>query len=208
MSRSYAITLGVVRVATNTVVLTLPGLLISPVGAVVFFFVGVACGIVHAHAIESTESYEADAHGIWLFVVDHTWSLPNTVVGSLFLALNLLFGNERDKAHSKHRSTVVLHNGVFSGFATTIGNVEAGTFTHNVDAHEYTHVLQARIFGPAYIPLVLLNYVVGTILPYWLVYHDHSGKPIRSLKDYLMCGVYPHTWHEEWAYSIQGSPKC
>lgn len=208
MPTPYAVVVAVVRVGTNTGALMLPGLLISGVGAAIFGVVGLVLGIIHAAAVITTTSYDHDGHGVWLFVVDHTWSLPNTVVGSLFLALNMLLGNRLDKTNSRHRSTLVLKKGVFPNFATTIGNVEAGSFEHNITAHEYTHAFQARAFGPLYIPLVVVNYVAATILPYWLLYHDHDTKPIRSLGNYFMCGVYPHTWHEEWAYAVEGSPPC
>ncbi|HEX2029185.1 MAG TPA: hypothetical protein VHF25_14420 [Nitriliruptorales bacterium] len=193
------------RVASNVAALGLLGAPIGRTSALLFGLAGFVLGVVHAIAVVGTDSYDHDRRGIWLFVVDHTWSLPNTVLGSLFLALNLIFRNPPDRAQSEHRSTVVLRGGLLPGFATTIGNVEAGTSKHT-SQHEYVHVLQARIFGPAYVPLVIVNYVLATIFPYWLLYHDHKSRPIRTVRDYFVRGVYPHTWHEEWAYAVQGSP--
>ncbi|MBW3577858.1 MAG: glycine zipper family protein [Actinobacteria bacterium] len=201
MPTSYAATVAIVRVITNTAALGLGGAAMNPASGVAFGAVGLALGVVHAVAVVVTKSYGNDARGVWLLIVDHTWSLPNTILGSLFLTLNLVLGNRPDKTQSESRSTVVLRDGLFPGFATTIGNVEAGTSKHTAN-HEYMHVVQARIFGPTYVPLVMVNYVLATVLPYWLLYHDHQSKPIRSFKDYFMCGVYPHTWHEEWAYAV------
>lgn len=195
----------VVRIVSSAAIFALLGNLVGTVGAVIGAGIGLVVGILHAWALVSARSYPAGARGWLLLVVDHTWSLVNTVAGSLFLAVNMATGNTPDPAMSAGRSTVVLKRGILPGFATTIGPVEAGT-DRAIARHEYVHVLQARIFGPLYLPLVVLHYVVATVIPYWLLYHDHSTRPIRSFRDYFMRGVYPHAWNEEWAYAVEGSP--
>jgi hypothetical protein len=143
--------------------------------------------------------YPPSARGLLLALVDSTWSLPNTVAGLLFMAFALARGNVVDRAFTRHRGIVGLRHGVIRGFATTIGPVQAG-LSARVNRHEAVHVLQARLFGPLYLPLVLLNWAVATVLPYWLLYHDRAAEPINSVVAYFRHGVYPHTWHEEWAY--------
>jgi hypothetical protein len=121
-------------------------------------------------------------------LVDCTWSVANTVVGAEFLTLSYITFNFPSTAvSSEYRGFLVLRRGVFPGFATTLGNVIAGG-TPGILRHEGVHVLQARIFGPTYIPLVIANYIVATLLPYCLVYHDHGRKPIKSLGAYLCAG--------------------
>lgn len=191
------------RIATSTLPFALLGALAGPFGILIGAVVGGLIGCVHAYALIKAKCYPTGVKGWLLLVVDYTWSLPNTIIGSLYLAINFMLGNRLDLAQSRHRSSLVLSNGIFAGFATTLGPVEAGTNEHIAD-HEYVHVLQARIFGPLYIPLILLNYPIATILPYWWLYHDHVGHPITSFRDYFMKGVYPHIWHEEWAYKVQG----
>lgn len=167
---------------------------------------GLLLGAVYGWAIAAGKAYDFDsAGGVIAFVVDHTWSVVNTVAGALFLTLNLIFGNRLDRAFTPRRNLVGLHNGVVPGFATTIGTVQAGT-GKNIDVHEAVHVLQARIFGPLYLPLVVANYVVATVVPYWLIYHDRAARPITGPVAYFRRGVYPHTWNEEWAYRIEGTP--
>jgi hypothetical protein len=53
------------------------------------------------------------------------------------------------------------------------------------------------------------HYVINTVLPYWLLYHkkQYPKKPITSFGEYFSRGVYPHTWAEEWGYSIEGEPQ-
>src|SRR6266508_1334015 len=68
-------------------------------------------------------------------------------------------------------------------------------------------VYLARIFGPLYLPLVIVNYVIATIAPYWLLYHDRVKYPINSVRAYFLDGVYPHVWNEAWCYSVYGPAR-
>lgn len=182
------------------------GLLVGDgLGLLIGGLVGLVFGAVYGWAITAVRAYDwGSAGSIVAYVVDHTWSLANTLVGALFLTGNVVFGNRLDRTFTG-RNVVGLQNGVFPGFATTIGTVQAGTGM-GIDDHEAVHVLQARIFGPLYIPMVIGNYILATLLPYWLLYHDRTARPITGLITYFKRGVYPHTWNEEWAYKVQGTP--
>jgi len=149
--------------------------------------------------------YPPNRRGLGLAIVDATWSLPNTLVGAGFLAYALARGNEIDRSFSRHRATIGLRDGVLRGFATTIGPVQAG-IELGVDDHEAVHVLQARLLGPCYLPSIGFNWIVATVFPYWLLYHDRAAAPITDVGTYFRRGVYPHCWHEEWAYRVQGTP--
>lgn len=183
------------------------GLLVGgTTGLLIGAAVGLLLGVAYGWAIAAGKAYAYGAgSGVVAFVVDHTWSVLNTLVGALFLAVNVVFGNRVDKVFTANRNLVGLRSGVFPGFATTIGTVQAGT-NMGIDDHEAVHVLQARIFGPLYLPMVVGNYVLATVLPYWLLYHDRTARPITGLITYFKRGVYPHTWNEEWAYRVQGTP--
>ncbi|ONI80595.1 hypothetical protein ALI22I_45850 [Saccharothrix sp. ALI-22-I] len=172
---------------------------------VVVLVIGGLLGAFHGVWAWRTRLYPRGRRGWVLGVVDATWSLPNTVAGAVFLAYALARGNRVDPAFSRHRGTLGLRDGVIKGFATTIGPVQAG-IAMGVDDHEAVHVFQARLFGPLYLPLVAANWVVATVLPYWLLYHDRAAAPIDGVPAYFRRGVYPHCWHEEWAYRRQGAP--
>ncbi|MGH3450992.1 MAG: hypothetical protein ACRDQW_09725 [Haloechinothrix sp.] len=175
-------------------------------GLVIGLLAGLLLGGVHGWAIAAGSAYDfGSAGGAVAYVVDHTWSVVNTLAGAVFLTGNLIFGNRLDRSFTPHRNLIGLHKGVVPGFATTIGTVQAGTGM-NINVHEAVHVLQARIFGPLYIPLVVGNYVLATLLPYWLLYHDRTARPISGFVAYFRRGVYPHTWNEEWAYKVEGTP--
>lgn len=182
------------------------GLLVGDgLGLLIGGLIGLLFGAVYGWAITAARVYDwGSAGGLVGYLVDHTWSLVNTLIGALFLAGNLAFGNRLDRGYTQ-RNVVGLRDGVFPGFATTIGTVQAGTGM-GIDEHEAVHVLQARIFGPLFIPMVIGNYILATLLPYWLLYHDRTARPITGLFTYFKRGVYPHTWNEEWAYKVQGTP--
>lgn len=177
------------------------------IGVVVLGALGLALGALYGLSAGSARAYEGSVRGVAVFALDHTWSVLNTGLGALFLLVNLLRGNGVDAEFTRHRGHLGLREGLLRGWSTTIGPVQAGT-DHRLDRHEAVHVLQARLFGPLYFPLVGVNYVVATVLPYWLLYHDGTARPIDGVRAYFRRGVYPHTWHEEWAYRVQGTPPA
>jgi RHS repeat-associated protein len=195
-----------VRTAVNTAVGAGIGFLIGgPVGAVIGGGIGAVSGGIQGWAMASAHSYNWSSFTGWAsFVLDNTWSAPNSFIGSLWASFNI-FRSPID-AQSRNSNALVFSNGVIPGYATTLGNVIAGT---NPLHHELSHVLQARIFGPLFYPSMLVHYGINTIIPYWLAYHNkqYPNKPITSIGEYFTRGVYPHTWAEEWGYSIEGEPQ-
>ena len=157
-------------------------------------------GLFHGYRMAQAESY-LGLKGFLAFLWDHLWSLPNTIWGSIFAAIT--FKIPIDKSLSTGTGRLVLTHGIFRDFDTTIGNVTAG---NSVDMHENVHVLQARIFGPLLYPIWILNYIINTLLPWWLIVQ----RPFpASFGKYFVCGVYPYTLFELWAYRVQGTkPSC
>lgn len=179
----------------------------GPIGLVIGALVGLPLGAVFGWAIGSTRAYDfRSPRGFLAYVVDLTWSLPNTIAGALFLAANLARGNRVDPTYTAGKRCVHLGKGTFPGYLTTIGPVIAGVSEH-VHAHEHGHILQARLFGPLYLPAVAANWVVATVLPFWLIYHDHARYPIKNLRAYFLDGVYPHNWNEAWCYRRYGPQR-
>lgn len=197
---------GILSAAIQTAAGAVLGLLAGgPIGLLVGAVVGLLVGAVFGWAVTSAGVYAPDARGVFLFVVDHTWSLLNTVVGAIYLAVHLIFGHSLDRAVSSASGRVSVVEGVSPRYATTIGTVCAGS-SPSIQRHEDVHIFQGRLLGPLYIPLVLANYVLFTIAPIWLLYHDHTNRPINRFTRYFEIGVYPHVWNEAIAYRIQGTP--
>jgi hypothetical protein len=167
-------------------------------GAIIVALLSVVLAIPFGRAVVQGRPY-AGGMGAWRCLIDATWSSLNTWAGALYYALHRVRGNPHDLARSAGRGSIWLTRGVTARYATTIGTVKAGC-NDRLDAHEEVHVLQARIFGPFYLPLVALNYVIATIIPYWLLFYDKQRYPITGFASYFHNGVYPHVWNELWAY--------
>lgn len=101
--------------------------------------------------------------GWFALVVDLTWSLPNTVLGFVLgNPIYIIFGTPSRTA-SEGQGWIVFQGGS-SRFGTTVlqtlGTVNLG----GAGQHERMHLLQARLLGPLYIPLVAASYVITFVL--------------------------------------------
>jgi hypothetical protein len=195
------ILLGLSVTATGAVM----GLLLAgSIGAVLFGLVSLAAAIPFGRAVVQGTPYQGGL-GAVRCAIDATWSSLNTWAGAIYYAVHRLTGNTHELAKSAGKGSIWLKKGVVPKYATTIGTVKAGS-SDDIDAHEEIHVFQARLFGPLYIPLVALNYIVATIIPYWLLFRDKERYPITGFASYFENGVYPHVWNELWAYRATSSP--
>ncbi len=195
-----------IRTATNAAFGVAVGFALGGVhGAIVGGIAGAVTGAIHAWGMASAHSYDWSKGTGWAeFLADNTWSLPNSAVGSVWATLNIW--NPTNDALSTGSGKLVFDKSWASDYATTFGNVTAGT---QVPLHEGTHALQARIFGPLFYPSLIVNYAINTFMPFWLLYHDkrYPNKPITTFGQYFSRGVYPHVWAEDWAYSVEGAPQ-
>jgi hypothetical protein len=174
----------------------------TPAGAVIAIVFGIMGG-VHGWKMAAAETYDS-VGGFIAFLVDNTWSLPNSIVGSAWATVTV--GIPTDSL-SKGSGSLYLQNGVFGSYDTTLGNVTAGTI---VPTHEFVHVIQARVCGPFFYPIFVANYIVN-LVPYWLlikwIFNVYPAAPITSFGEYFTRGVYPFTIFELMAYGVQGSPQ-
>jgi hypothetical protein len=145
--------------------------------------------------------YGLDATNLGRWVVDSTWSVPNTTAGALFLLHQRMRGNVVRTSRTTGSGTVDLAEAAIAGYATTVGTVIAGS-RPRLDAHERVHVTQERLFGPFYGPLVVADYLRLICIPTWWTHHDHDRYPVVDVGTYLRRGVYPRVWHERWAYAV------
>lgn len=164
--------------------------------------VGASVAVPYAAAVARHAPYPPTPTGARWWLVDSTWSAPNTLAGAAFLLHQRRRGNVERPDRSRGSGSVWLERSAIPGFATTIGVVKAGS-SDRVDAHEDVHVHQARLLGPLYLPLVAADYVLATVLPFWLLQRRRTGPPIRSVRDYFLRGVYREVWHERWAYAAR-----
>lgn len=180
-------------------------MLLGPIAGPVAAFVLIALVTPLAAAHARLGVYPMTARGVGLLLIDHTWSLLNTLAAALFVDLHLIAGHTFARHRSAGSGRVHIVEGPSPRWVMAIGHVVFGG-NPRTDRHEAVHVAQARWFGPLYLPAVALNWVLFVVVPVWWLYHDHSAAPIRGVRRYLECGVYPHLWNEVYAYRVQGTP--
>jgi len=172
----------------------------GPIGAGILGVLSLLLAIPFGRAVAQGQPYEGGM-GAWRCFLDATWSSFNSWAGAVYYGIHRLTGNTQDTTRSKGKGSIWLTKGVVSKYATTVGTVKAGSNDY-IDGHEEIHIFQARLFGPFYIPLVVLNYVLATIIPYWLLFNDRDRYPVTGFASYFENGVYPHVWNELWAYKV------
>jgi len=159
---------GFLTVVLSTVFFGVAGLLVglglaqAAAGGLV---VGIVLGLIYGLFAGVLLAYDLGSGPGWLaLLVDLTWSLPNTLFGLIIgIPLYLIFGNP-SKAQSAGQSWISFAprgSGAFGNqVLQTLGTVNLG----GAGQHERMHLLQARIFGPLYLPLFGVNYVVTFLI--------------------------------------------
>jgi len=152
--------------------------------------IGAAIGAVYSAIAFGREVYALRPFSILGYVLDVSWSLPNTAASLLVWlpACAIAGGNFVDPDENSQRSGTFVYSdnprgGGYS--ATTVGTVIGGGWS----SHEEMHVWQARIFGPAY----LLVYLMSLLLN--MLFRLVTGKTAELSKQ-----AYYRICFEDWAY--------
>lgn len=159
---------GAFSTAVVSVVLVIGlGLILAVALPVSVVLVAVIAAVVFAYALLAGAfgAYDLTKPVGWLcLVLDCTWSLANTLFGAVIGGLlYLIFGNPSTSA-SKGQNWVSYSPRSSTGFGNnvlqTLGPVNLG----GAGQHERMHLLQSRIFGPLYLPLFALFYIVTFLI--------------------------------------------
>lgn len=184
------------NVAAPTIRTGVNALLGYAIGNTTGAIIGGITGAIQGFSMAYADSYDWKSGWSWMaFILDNSWSQFNSLIGSGFAVLNVVW-NPIDEEASKGSTTVVYEHGWVPNYSTTIGNVTAGN-RKDYQAHERSHAWQGRLLGPFYAPAVLINYEIAAVLPYWLIW-DHDE--IDGVGDYFIEGVYHNVWHELISY--------
>ena len=213
-------TLGTIVVAAATTWFTMwvLGLALPFLGEPAVLLVVLVVVAVQALIAGILASYDLGRVGHWLIlVVDHTWSLLNTVFGGIVGNLIYPFVGSPSRADSAGRTWIVYMPRSSSGFGTdvlqTVGIVNLG----GAGQHERMHLLQSRTFGPTYLPLFAVFYVVTALLAILfaplgaLLKAAHRRDtwylrpPAKSAVQGFFGWIYYATPFELWAYA-SGNP--
>ena len=197
------------------------GALLATTGDTAYPAVIVLAIVMFAYGFVATwmGAYDLSTPLGWLMLlVDLTWSLPNTVFGAVTgMWLYAIWGSP-NRANSEGRGWISYSPRSSTGFGNnvlqTLGTINIG----GSGQHERMHLLQARIFGPLYLPLFGIFYVItfliqclftlvlGLILKATGVRTSaHLNPPARSAVPGFFGWIYFATPFEVWAYA-SGNP--
>jgi hypothetical protein len=155
-------TLGTIAVAplVAAAVLSIVNLIAGrPVDPVVVLVFALGFGLAYGLMAGFLLSYDLSQQGgVLSLIADLTWSLPNTLVGFILANPVYLFFGNPSRELSKDQGWIAYKARGARGFGVdvlqTVGTVNIG----GAGKHEKVHLLQARIFGPLFIPIVILSY--------------------------------------------------
>lgn len=220
-TRTLATTLLAPIVATSllSIVNLVAGRPVDPIVVLVF---GAGFGLLYGLMAGLVLSYDlSKQRHVLALINDLTWSLPNTLIG-FFLAnpLYIFFGKPTQR-FSKDEGWIAYEpwpgrtSGLGINVLQTVGTINIG----GPGNHERVHLLQARIFGPLYVPIVIVNYILTGLLQILftvtigLILKLAGQREKAYLEPPTNCAVkgffgwiYCATVFELWAYATEPKP--
>lgn len=180
------------------------------VGAVGLLY-GLQAGILTIYDLNKGAGWAA-------LIVDSTWSFVNTAFGFVIGNIVYIFFGTPSRVDSKDQSWIVYVPRSSTGFGhnvlQTLGTVNLG----GAGQHEKMHLLQARIFGPLYLPLFAVSYVITFVIQVlWTItigavaaalklrQKAYFQPPSQSAVSGFFGWIYYATPFEMWAYAV-GNP--
>ena len=173
------------------------------IGAVLGLLYGLEAGILR--------SYDLDSFGGWAcLIIDFSWSYLNTIYGLVLGNLIYPFLGTLSRDQSEGQAWIVYARS--GNWAQTLGTVNLG----GAGNHERVHLMQARVFGPLFLPFGLLCYAVTFLLQslftltlgmgLWLAKVRQSPyfrPPEHSAVHGFFGWIYYATPFELWAYATE-----
>lgn len=192
-------------------------------GAPVDYLVVLLCGSIFglAYGLEAgiLTIYPLDTFKGWVcLLADLTWSLPNTVFGFVFGNIIYPFFGAPSRTASADQCWISYRARGTSGFGVSTLQVLGTVNIGGAGQHERMHLLQTRAFGPLYLPLFAVNYVINFLIQLlwtftiggllWLLKvrtKPYFSPPARSVVSGYFGWIYYATLFELWAYA-SGNP--
>jgi hypothetical protein len=158
--------LGTIAVAAIVTGITMTAIAFGTGASVGWMLVaGVIFGVLYGLMAGLLGAYDLSAHtGVLSLLCDLSWSLISTVAGFVLGNAIYIFFGTPSRTQSENKGWISYKARGTSGFGVdvlqTIGTVNIG----GKGNHERVHLAQARIFGPLFIPIIIVSYIVtGTI---------------------------------------------
>jgi hypothetical protein len=133
----------------------------GPIDHGVAALVGAGFGFLYGLEAGLLVSYDLGGIGWLQLVIDMTWSLPNTVWG--FVIGNLIFPwfASPSRQVSRDQGFIAFMPRGSGRFGNSVLQTHGTVNLGGAGQHELVHVLQARIFGPLFLPIYAVNYVIN-----------------------------------------------
>jgi hypothetical protein len=163
--------------------------------------------------------YDLDTPTGWIsLLIDMTWSAPNTAWGFAIGNLIFWFVGTPSRADSANAGWVVFKPRSSSGFGHSVLQTHGTLNLGGAGQHEKLHLLQARIFGPLFLPLYLACYAATVVIQVlwtttlgWILVlaKVRQKAPLQPPANSVVSGffgwIYYATLFELWAYN-SGNP--
>jgi hypothetical protein len=190
----------------------------EPLDTEVAILIGGGFGLLYGLEAGLLVCYDLNGIGWLQLFLDFTWSLPNTIWG--FVLGNLIFiwvGNpSRDLSCDK--GFIAFKPRGAGSFGNTVLQTHGTVNLGGGGQHELVHVMQARIFGPLFLPIYLLNYVVNSLIQLlwtitvglllWLLkirekpyFRPPADATNKSVVPGFIGWIYYYTIFEYWGYN-------
>ncbi|HEY7339184.1 MAG TPA: toxin TcdB middle/N-terminal domain-containing protein [Bryobacteraceae bacterium] len=200
-------------------------------GGATFGYFGFLMGGLNGLFTGTRQIYDWSSIWGWAaFLSDSTWGIIGTSLGNFANVYDLIAAPSSYRSDlSRRQNRQVYDHGLYldKNDADTFGNVTSnlsGGGGANILKHESTHILQNRIFGPAYIAVSVAWYVVGGAVGAvvgaliagdpWVVVGFIVAGPAGAIVAGLLdshgrqgardVAYLDNPW-ELWAYSVQGT---
>jgi hypothetical protein len=137
----------------------------EPLETAAAFLIGAAFGLLYGLEAGILVSYPLDTFVGWLkLVADFTWSFPNTVWGFFIGHIIFIWVGSPSRAMSEGQGWIAFKPRGSGDFGNKVLQTHGTLNLGGAGCHEQMHVLQARCFGPLFLPIYAANYVVNFVI--------------------------------------------
>jgi hypothetical protein len=190
----------------------------EPLDTTVAILIGGGFGLLYGLEAGLLVSYNLNGIGWLQLFLDMTWSLPNTIWGFVLGNIIFIFVGNPSRDLSRNQGFIAFKPRGTGDFGNKVLQTHGTVNLGGAGQHELVHVMQARIFGPLFLPIYLLNYVVNSLIQllwtitiglvlYLIKLRDtpYFRPPATAVNKSVVPGfigwIYYYTIFEYWGYN-------
>ena len=137
----------------------------EPLETAVAFLIGAAFGLLYGLEAGILLAYDLNTFVGWVkLVADFTWSFPNTVWGFVIGHIVFIWVGSPSRELSEGAGWIAFKPRGTGDFGNKVLQTHGTLNLGGAGQHEQLHVLQARCFGPLFLPIYALNYLVNFLV--------------------------------------------